>query len=163
MATSTKMRAALRAAAMVLALGAGTPALAQASHDHGSADRSALKLDNGKRWSTDAPLRQGMTAIRSSMAKNLDAAHAGRLTDAQYRAVAKDVHGQVAFIVKNCKLPPAADAVLHVLVADLMAGAEAMEGKVKGTAPRAGFVKVVQALDEYGKHFDHPGWQGLGH
>jgi hypothetical protein len=70
---------------------------------------------------------------------------------------------QVAFIVANCKLAPAADAVLHVIVADLVAGADAMEGKVKGTAPRAGFVNVVQALDTYAKYFDHPNWQVLSH
>lgn len=161
---STRRRAVLQAAAaLVIALSCNALALAQASHDHGSTDQAALKLDHGKRWMTDAPLRQGMNAIRASLGKRLDAAHAGRLTDAQFKAVAQEVNDQVAFIVKNCKLPPAADAVLHVVVAELIAAADAMEGKAKGTAPRAGFVKAVQALDDYGKHFDHPGWQSFKH
>lgn len=148
---------------IALALGVTTTstASAQQTHDHAGTSSPALKLDNGKKWSTDAPLRQGMNKIKTTLAPRLDAAHAGRLSQAQYKEVAKEVTGQVAFIVKNCKLSPAADAVLHAIIAELVAGADAMEGKVKGTAPQAGFVTVVQALDTYGKYFEHAGWQGL--
>ena len=153
------------ALAIALALGtAGYPgAYAQSAHDHGAASNHALKLDHGKKWSTDAPLRQGMTRIKAALEPRLDAAHAGKLGDAQYKEVAKEVTAQVAFVVQNCKLPPEADAVLHVIIADLMTGAEAMEGKTKGTAPRSGFVQVVQSLDNYAKYFDHAGWKALKH
>jgi len=149
------------AAALVLGVTASTGAAAQAAHDHDAASSHGLKLDNGKKWATDAPLRQGMSKIKASLEPRLDATHAGRLNDAQYKVIAKEVTGQVAFMVQNCKLPPTADAVLHVIIAELVAGADAMEGKMTSTAPRAGFVKVVQALDNYAKYFDHAGWQGL--
>jgi len=42
-----------------------------------------------------------------------------------------------------------------------MAGAEAMEGKVKGETRRAGAEKVARALNAYGEHFDHAGWKRL--
>lgn len=163
MTTLSRLHRPLQAAMFAIGLVVCSAGLAQTGHDHGSASSASLKLDAGKRWSTDAPLRQGMTSIRTSLASRLDAAHAGRLTDAQYKTLAKDINGQIAFIVQNCKLPPAADAVLHVIVAEVAAGADAMDGKVKGTAPRDGFVKVVQALDNYAKYFDHSGWQPLGH
>ncbi len=48
--------------------------------------------------------------------------------------------------------------MLHVLLADLMAGAEAMEGKT-GRPRREGALQVLQALDAYGRYFQHAGWQ----
>ncbi len=30
-----------------------------------------------------------------------------------------------------------------------------------GSEPRAGAVLVVEALNAYGEHFEHPGWQPL--
>ena len=147
------------------AIGCATHAGAaqQATHDHGSAATSGLQLDKGRKWSTDEPLRQGMSRIQGAVGKRLDAAHAGKLTDAQYGEVAKEVTAQVAYVVRNCKLEPAADAVLHVIIADMVTGADAMQGKVKGSAPRTGFVKVVQALDNYATYFEHPGWKSLQH
>jgi hypothetical protein len=67
----------------------------------------------------------------------------------------------VAGIVQNCKLEPEADAQLHIVIAELMAGAEAMEGKVKGETRRAGAERVAKALNAYGEHFEHPGWKRL--
>ena len=79
----------------------------------------------------------------------------------RYEALATKVTAEVAGIVQNCKLEPAADAQLHIVIADLMAGAEAMEGKVKGQTRRAGAEKVANALNAYGEHFDHAGWKRL--
>jgi hypothetical protein len=60
--------------------------------------------------------------------------------------------------VANCKLTPEADAVLHVVVADLLAGADQMKS---GTDAAAGAHKVVTAANEYSRYFDHPGWKVL--
>jgi hypothetical protein len=57
-------------------------------------------------------------------------------------------------------LPPAADANRHLIVVDLIAGADAMQGK-GATKPAAGAGKVVQAANRYGQYFDHPSWQPL--
>lgn len=129
-------------------------------HDHGAAE-AKLVLNQGRKWTTDAPLRQGMENIRGAVAKNVQAIHAGKATPKQYQALAAKVAGEVAGIVQNCKLEPEADAQLHIVIAELMAGAEAMEGKVKGETRRAGAEKVARALNAYGEHFDHAGWKQL--
>jgi hypothetical protein len=150
-------------AALAISFGVHAGAAQQGTHDHGPAATSGLQLDKGRKWATDEPLRQGMSRIQSAVGARLGAAHAGKLTSAQYGEVANEVTGQVAYIVQNCKLEPAADAVLHVIIADLVAGADVMQGKVKGSAQRTGFVKVVQALDNYAAYFEHPQWRPLKH
>ena len=151
------------ALAITVALAFGAPlAYGQAGHDHGhAASEAQLVLNQGKKWPTDAPLRQGMENIRSALAKDVNAIHANKATAKQYQALAAKVTGEVAGIVQNCKLEPAADEQLHLVIAELMAGAEAMEGKVKDETRRAGAERVAKALNAYGEHFDHAGWKRL--
>jgi hypothetical protein len=82
------------------------------------------------------------------------------MTAEQYRALGTTVEQEVARIVAECKLEPKADAMLHVVIGDLVAGAEGMQGKGQ-IKPAAGARQVVQALNAYGRFFEHPGWQGL--
>jgi len=72
------------------------------------------------------------------------------------------VNDQLAFMVKNCKLEPKADAVpvLHLILADIIAGAGILQAQHGGEAHQ-GVVKIVHALENYASYFDHPGWQGL--
>jgi hypothetical protein len=139
---------------------AGAPALAVGAAHSPESHPAKLRLDDGKKWATDEPLRRGMSAIRAAMAERIEAIHRNKMTADQYRALGATVDQEIARIVAECKLEPKADATLHVVVADLLAGAEAMQGKVK-TKPVAGAHKVVQALNAYGRYFDHPGWEGL--
>lgn len=151
------------ALAFAVALAFGGPAFAaNDAHEHGhGAQEAKLVLDHGKKWQTDEPLRQGMTNIRGAIAKDVKAIHANKMTPKQYQALAAKVNAEVAGIVQNCKLPPEADAQLHIVVAELMAGAEAMEGKEQGVTRRAGAERVAKALNAYGEHFDHAGWKRL--
>ena len=71
--------------------------------------------------------------------------------------------GDIAYMVENCKLPTEADAMLHLVLAEIIEGSDAMQGKAYGVNKRAGAVKVVQALRSYGEYFDHPGWHPPGH
>lgn len=153
-------RAALGAA---IALAFGGPALAAGdAHGHGhGAQEAKLVLNQGKKWQTDGPLRQGMSAIRAAVANDLEAIHAGSAKPEQYRGLAKTVETEVAGIVQNCKLEPEADAQLHLVIAELMAGAEAMRGGQAGVTPRAGAERVAKALNAYGEHFAHEGWARL--
>lgn len=138
------------AIALAVALSfAGPVAYGQAAHDHGhAASEAKLVLNQGKKWQTDAPLRQGMENIRSALGSGM-----------KYGALAAKVSAEVAGIVQNCKLEPEADAQLHLVIADIMAGVEALEGKVKGEPRRAGAEKIARALNAYGEHFDHAGWK----
>ena len=153
------------AVSLALAFGSLVPAAAMAAdaHGHGSGGAvESLKLNAGKKWATDAPLRKGTAEIRNAIAANKDAIHAGKLTDAAYDALAAKIDAQVSYVVTNCKLPPQADAQLHLVLAQVMQGTSAMKGKEKTMSRRAGVESIVQALDAYSKHFDHPGWKKLG-
>jgi hypothetical protein len=149
-------------AAIAFVLGA-LPALAATAdvHQHDGAAIQALKLNAGKKWATDAPLRKGMSEIRDAIAADKNAIHAGKLTDARYDALAKRVDAQVAYMIENCKLPPEADAQLHLVIAQITEGSEAMKGKSKNATRRVGAEKIVAALNAYGNHFQHPGWTSL--
>lgn len=133
---------------------------AQDAHKHG-ADTVKLSLDNGKKWTTDEPLRKGMATIRKEMQASLPEIHDNKLPAAKYTELAKKVSTEVGTIVAECKLEPKADAQLHLVIADMLDGIETMEGKAKNAKRRAGAVKVLAALDQYGTHFDHPNWQPI--
>lgn len=137
------------------------PAYADSTHDAHSAHGTAtLSLDHGKPWPTDEPLRSGMNNLHAAFAEKLEAIHANELPDAEFKALGEKTMQEVATIVAQCKLKPDADAMLHVIVGELLAGADIMTGKVEG-APRTGAHRAVMALDNYGRYFDHPGWAGL--
>lgn len=159
-----KLALGVGALAIALAAVAGGIALADShrnAHEHEHGTEARLTLDHGKKWGTDAPLREGMSRIRGIVEPQLDAVHERKLTRAQYRQMAHDIEAEVAYIVGNCKLDPQADAVLHVIVAGLGEGIEALADDSSGGRPEAGVAKVVAALDDYGTYFDHPGWQPI--
>lgn len=141
-----------------------TPAVSSAqtsppAHEH--AGHGKLTLDHGKKWSTDEALRTGMNNIRNQIKPRLGAIHSGKLTKAQYSELAQKIEAEVGYIVANCKLEPKADAMLHLVIADIGAGVDAMAGKSASLRPAQGAAAVVTALNEYSRFFSHPGWQAL--
>ena len=150
--------------ALMLALALSSPLAVLAAsdaHDHGKSAPHKLELNAGKKWETDAPLRKGMDGIRGLVAPQLKAAHAGKLSAAQYKQLAGKIEREVAGIVENCKLEPAADAQLHGLIAEIGAGVDAMNGKSADTRPVDGLLKVTHAVNQYPHYFDHPGFRAL--
>ena len=131
------------------------------THSHDAATPHKLTLNQGGKWATDEPLRAGMGRIRDLVEPQLAAAHTGKLTPAQYRELATQVETEVGGIVANCKLEPKADAMLHLVIADIGAGTDTMAGKDAKTRPALGLVKVAQAVNQYGSHFDHPGFKPI--
>jgi hypothetical protein len=149
----------------VLTLAATGPSLAtNEAHEHGHGTASAtLQLNAGKKWETDAPLRKAMGEIRQSMASSLHAIHENKLSAKAYGELAKKVEGAVGDMVANCKLGSQADEQLHIIIADLLSGAEQMAGKVKQAKRMDGAAKVFGTLDSYGKYFYDPGFQPIAH
>lgn len=149
---------------LLLAVALSSPFAALAAtdaHDHGKSSPHTLELNAGKKWGTDDALRQAMSTIHTSVSQILPKAHSGKAKAADYEAFSKDVTAQVAYIVENCKLDPQADAQLHIIVADIMSGVEAAEGKEGEKQRASGVVKIAQASNAYGKHFDHAGWKAI--
>lgn len=148
-----------------LCLALSVPVLAgTGGHGHDSHGQPAtLQLDAGKKWPTDAALRSAMGRLRETMAASLDGIHENRLKSAEYAALASKVEQEVGRIVADCKLDARADEQLHIVVAELLAGAERMAGKVKGVSRQGGAVRVIGALDKYAAHFDDPGFAPIRH
>lgn len=142
--------------ALVLAAASNIQA-AETHHHHHAAEPAKLQLNAGKKWATDAPLRQAMNDINQAMAKALPAIHKNQFGNEDYQALAATISARVGDAVAQCKLEPKADAMLHLIIADLMSGAEIMEGKSSQTR-HDGAVKVLEALKSYGKYFQHPAW-----
>ena len=154
-----KIAASLTTAAL---LNAGAALAQDHHHSHDHQQPAQLTLDNGKKWATDSNLRQGMSRIQNALSAELPAIHADKLTAEQYRALAQKTNDQIAFIVKNCKMDQKMDAVLHIVLADIIAGSDAMMAQ-GGNEARKGAEKIARALDNYGTYFDHPGWHGTKH
>ena len=151
------MRArALQLAALAFAL----PAAAQTAHEHEHAGAAVanIQLDDGRKWETDDSLRSGMAAIRDAFDAHHPDIHRGSETADQYQALAGQIEAQVQSIVANCKLPPAADANLHYIVADLVQGVNLMRGQDPARTRHDGAALVHGALLAYGKSFDDPGF-----
>lgn len=160
MSRTKKLTFALLVALPLFAVAAGQ----HEHHDHIVPAKSQpikIELDNGKKWATDAPLRKGMNTIRELTAGTMASMYAGSATDATYAAAANRIDRQLSNIIQHCKLDPAADAQLHVLISEMMASSGVMAGKAPAKPRMDGLHRMAEALDAYGTHFAHPGWKGL--
>ncbi len=137
-------------------------------HDHGHGGHAEaggpateqLKLKDGKKWQTDAQLQGGMSTLRDELQKALDPIHAGTYSADDYKGLAGRIEGQINDVIAKCKLAPEVDAQLHLVLADVFAGTAVMKKDGKRIN---GAVKIIQALDAYAKHFEHPGWKPIKH
>ncbi len=131
------------------------------SHSHDGSGSTQLTLNHGKKWATDENLRLSMIRIRDALEAELPAIHSGKASAKQYQALAKKVNDQISFMVQNCKLDRDADAMLHLVLAELIDGSDAMVHQGSGEAMHQGVEKIAHALENYGTYFDHPGWRGV--
>ena len=123
------------------------PALPAAEHSHHSG-ASDLLLDNGERWATDEPLRAAMERLHADVSN----ATRGQVT---HEMLAARIGEEIGFMVRNCRLPAAADAELHKLLVMLGDARHLLEEP--GTAD-AGLEMARNALQLYGEYFLHAGW-----
>jgi hypothetical protein len=143
---------------MLLAL---TVPVGAQTHAHPATPATAAATSvAAQRWKTDPPLREGMGRIRTAVDALQHYEH-GHMGPEQALQLAAGIEKDVAFIVANCKLEPKADAMLHLVIADLGTGTDAMAGKNPQLRPALGLVKVAQAVNQYGSHFDHPGFKPI--
>ncbi|MFO1322399.1 MAG: hypothetical protein U1F52_22575 [Burkholderiales bacterium] len=148
-----------------LALAAGGSTLSAAEHEHAGHKHhdhapAKLQFDHGRKWATDQTLRKEMETLRSTLAERIEAIHHGTVSPEEYQSLGRNVETRIGNIVAQCKLEPKADAMLHIIIAELGAAADVMQGKTPGK-PAAAAHRVVVTLNSYGRYFDHPGWQAL--
>ncbi len=160
MFTQCKKVAVTLSIAVLLSVSAGTALSQDHSHAHDNGKSAQLTLNDGKKWASDDNLCQSMTRIRDALTAQLPTIHSGKASAEQYRALAQKTNEQIAFMVENCKLDQKADVMLHLVLADIIAGADAMLAHDDSGA-RKGAEKIAHALDNYGAYFDHPNWHGV--
>lgn len=115
----------------------------------------SLQLNSGERWATDESLRTGMTDIRSAFEVRHREYENGTFNTEKAASLADTIEERVHFMIANCKLPPAADAELHKLLAASLAAAGTLR---KADDPHTGLHALHRVLNTYPRYFDHPGW-----
>ncbi|MCC6337285.1 MAG: hypothetical protein IT380_25235 [Myxococcales bacterium] len=145
---------------MAALVSAGAYAQDHEHHHEGGSALSKLTLDGSKKWQTDEQLRKGMATIRDDVQAAIEPIHAGKFQAKDYEALAARLEKQIGTVISKCKLAPAADAQLHLVLADLVAGADAMK---KDGDRKRGVVLAIEALLAYPKFFEHPGWKPIKH
>lgn len=141
--------------ALALSMSAPCLAIAETTHDGHAVGAMELVLNHGAKWQGDQNMITGMSAIHDIMTANLETIHAGTLSAEATRGIAADMQKQIDFMVSNCVLEPEVDEQLHIVLGEILTGISVLEtGEVK-----PGAVTIVRALNAYGGHFQHPGWQ----
>lgn len=138
------------------------PAIAQNEHKHDHAPATATAARTtvpAKRFATDDALRKGMASIASIVARPAKEIQEASLKGPAYLEMAGQVEEQVAYIIKNCKLEPKADHTLHEIIFDVNQSVGLMR-RNSVEIQRTGVLALNQALRNYAKYFDHPGWTG---
>lgn len=140
----------MRILALPVLLALSFAAVAQ-DHEH-PAPPAATQQAPAQRFATDAPLRAGMLGIRAAV-EGLGHYEMGHMGPEQAATLAAQVQANVRDIIANCKLPPEADAALHLVIVPLMTNAAALEAdpkKLEVIAP------MRAALADYVRQFDDP-------
>jgi hypothetical protein len=140
-------------------MGQETESDAEPGHHAHAAHGVAPVPAEGRRWETDAPLREAMLRIREGVAAQTDAFHAGTLSTDAAQALAAAVETDIQFMFANCQLAPEPDAALHALIGRLLAATAALR-----TDPESadGLPQLVAVLQDYASTFDQPGWEPIG-
>jgi len=131
-----------------------------AAHEHDDHGGGAITSNNGEQWQTDAALRRGMTEIRVAVDMLTPTFNAGQLNQNQANQISEVVNGSVNTMIEQCKLEPAADANLHIILAQMLSAAAQVKASPSSDE---GMPALNKALEDYGHYFNHAGWQGDDH
>jgi hypothetical protein len=143
----------------LLGLAASVPAIAQHAH---TSSAEAASTSPHARFRADAPLSREMAGIRGAFAAKLAAIHANTLDPAGYAALGAEVETRVQTMIRECRLPPEADGVLHGYIGRMLASAARLrQAELDSTAHRTAAVEVIDAYNEYGGRFIDPVWKPL--
>lgn len=129
--------------------------LAETHSHHGAAPQSSASP--AKKFATDERLRAGMSSIARALGMHWDSIGKAQLKGAGYSKLAKDIRSQLADVIAKCRLPADSDNAFHEILHDMNRGLDLMDSP-RVELQRSGALALGQALKNYGKHFDHPGW-----
>lgn len=107
-----------------------------------------------RKFATDKNLRQGMDTVLDTMMK-LHRSESSGFAKNQLIDAGKNIEAAVQGVFKNCKLAPEADAALHPVLSEILAGA----GLFKDGKFESGHEKIHFAFIKYEDFFEHAGWR----
>ena len=113
------------------------------------------------RWPTDETIRTAMATIRKATLDNHTLVTHRRMPPATAQSFANAIAAAVSRIRTDTQVPADAKAALEPILADIVAGAEAVAGRGGEAAPIEGIVRIDAALGHYPLRFDDPTWQPL--
>jgi hypothetical protein len=150
---STVLFALAAAANLAACSGGAEPTVAapsaQNAHDahdaHGTVGSAAVARPDGERWPADEHLRLAMSRIESAVQQAV--AEGQPLSRESATELAGTVEENVAFLVKNCRLPPEPDAALHVLIGRMMTAAGQLRGEASSS--EAALTQLVDVMRDY--------------
>lgn len=144
------------ALALVLALASSATGSPQADEPAArpGGPLSWLELNDGQRWSADPALRSGMESLRHT----LEAAMAD--PDDRLEGLAEVIRADVERIDRETLIPARARSQLDVILGELLVAADEM-ASASPLDRHEGLARAIDAVDAYGRFFEHPGWPGL--
>ena len=121
--------------------------------------RAPSSLNQGKKWETDAAVRQGMDNIRDALAAHQTRIAKEQLNAQDYQQLAATIDKNVSAILTNRKVSKEAEKAFHLIIMlDLTQNVELMRAGLKVSLQRTGALGMLQTLRNYGEYFQHPGW-----
>ncbi len=116
---------------------------------HSSGRDTTVARPDGERWPTDEPLRIGMSRIQAAVEQP---STSSPLSRERSLALARTIEQNVTYIIEHCKLPPKADAALHMLIARVLAAARQLQ---EDSSSDAALAQILSTLHDYRDAFDH--------
>jgi len=120
-----------------------------------------ISTEQDTKWETDEPVRGAMKAVRDLVLRDHSLVTHRRMPPAGARAFHAAIKAEVDRMLAETKVMPEADALLKTIATAIVDGAEAVAGMKKDIEPIDGIVAMDEALADYARRFDHPGWQPL--
>jgi len=105
------------------------------------------------KWASDESLRQGMSELQAAFEPHHTAYQEDGFDRGQAAELADTIEEKVNFMIANCKLPAAADAELHKLLAAALGAARSLR---ESDDLHKGLHKLHQVLQTYTDYFEHP-------
>lgn len=140
------------------------PGTAHAQHEHASSAHAHVHIAQPiplppQRWAVDTNLRDGMDRIHTAL-EELHHYEMGHMDATMALDRVGLIEQAAADIFAKCELAPAKDAVLHRMLAQLLAAAQKLKSNPQDMA-QVGAMR--EAVADYPRYFDAPGWSAPAH
>ncbi|MGL1833702.1 hypothetical protein ACKVEX_08850 [Rhodocyclaceae bacterium SMB388] len=117
---------------------------------------------SGRCLPSEPTVREGMEAIRTHVEAALTAAGGRDMDPDELVTLARTIDGKLPGIRAE-GLPKPCHRQFLLITDDISNGTDLMIGAQRVEAQRMGLMTVVQALNLYGRRFDHPDWHVLSY